>query len=128
MTHVVQCILFCRDVLLTQRFVDLVAEDADEDAPQPQAPVTFKMLDEHTPTLHVPCTADEPRAKCLAGFPALGGYAAAAAVSRKTGKYTSIVAGDTLVPHGDAAPVAIGVFELKLRGGVLMLSATLWCM
>ena len=35
-----------------------------------------------------------------------GGYAAAAAVSPATGRYTAILAGDTLTPHGTGAPVA----------------------
>ena len=80
------------------------AEDADDDAPPPPpTPVTFRMLDEHTPTLYVPCVAADPRATPLSGFPALGAYAAAAAVSPASGRYAAVVAADTLAPAGDAA-------------------------
>ena len=82
-------------------------EDADDDAPPPPpAPVTLRMLDEHIPTLYVPSTANEPRARPLGGFPALGAYFAAAAVSPATGRYAAVIAADTLIPHGDGGVLA----------------------
>lgn len=80
-------------------------EDADDDYVAPSVPVTMRMLDEHLPTLYVPSTADEPRAKPLGGFPALGAYYAAAAV-QASNRYSTVLCVDTLVPHGSAAEIS----------------------
>jgi hypothetical protein len=82
-------------------------EDADPDtSPPPSPPVTFRILDEHLPTLYVPSAAIEDRPVSPFGFPAFGAYYAAASVSPASGHYTTVVAADSLAPHGTGAPVA----------------------
>lgn len=80
-------------------------EEGDEDAPVDLLPITMKILDEHTPTLHVPCTLEEPRIKYLNGFPAIGAYFAAV-TQQSSGVFSSILAADTLVPHGTGQPLS----------------------
>eukprot|EP00892_Ulva_mutabilis_P003140 jgi/Ulvmu1/12827/UM098_0008.1 len=82
------------------------ADEDEEDVPKELPPVTMKMLDEHMPTLHVPCTLQEPRMKYLNEFPAIGAYFAAA-VKQKVGSFSSILAADTLVPHGSGQPLSV---------------------
>lgn len=81
------------------------ADEEDEDVPKELPPVTIKMLDQNIPTLHVPCTLQEPRMKYLNDFPAIGAYFAAA-VKQEVGRFSSILAADTLVPHGSGQPIS----------------------
>lgn len=80
-------------------------DEEEQDAPVELPPVTMKMLDENIPTMHVPCTLDEPRFKYLNDFPAIGAYFAAA-TKQNSGCFSSILAADTLVPHGSGQPIS----------------------
>jgi hypothetical protein len=80
-------------------------EDDDEYVSHP-TPIIFRLLDENIRALHVPSTADEPRPLSLSDFPALGAYYAAAAVSKDSGRFISVVAANSLVPNGDGAHVS----------------------
>lgn len=81
------------------------ADEEEENVLKALPPVTMKMLDDNTPTMHVPCTLQEPRIAYLNEFPAIGAYFAAA-VKQKSGSFSSILAADTLVPHGSGQPVS----------------------
>lgn len=80
-------------------------DEEEEDSPVELPPVTMKILDENIPTMHVPCTLDEPRVKYLNDFPAIGAYFAAA-TKQSSGCFSSILAADTLVPHGSGQPIS----------------------
>eukprot|EP00775_Hariotina_reticulata_P001846 gene1846-2179_t len=85
------------------------AADDDSGAPAEQAPITFKILDEHVPLLEVPTVSTEPRVKFLRNFPRIGGYCAAAVPSGPLGpaggSYHAVLAADTLLPEGHGQPL-----------------------
>jgi hypothetical protein len=80
-------------------------EEDDEEKPTEVAPITMKLLDENIPSLHVPNTLEERAVKYHNGFPGIGSYYAAA-VQQQSGRFSSILAADTLVPHGDGQPLS----------------------
>lgn len=81
------------------------SEEEEDDAPEEIPAITMKMLDEHLPTLHVPRTLEEPRVKYLNDFPAIGAYFSTA-TQQSSGRYSSILAADTLVPYGNGQPLS----------------------
>jgi hypothetical protein len=74
-------------------------EEGEEGAKAARAPVpvTFRLLDEQVPLLHVPVVASEPRITFFKPFPKIGAYLAAALRDPK-GDYVSILAAGALGP------------------------------
>lgn len=76
-------------------------------AARPPVPVTFRLLDEQVPLLHVPVVAREPRITFFKPFPKIGAYLAAALRDPK-GDYVSILAAGALGPGSRGSMGAAG--------------------
>ncbi len=75
-----------------------LAEGEEQAGPPPPVPLTFRLLDEGLPLLHVPVAAREPRLTFLKPIPKIGAYLAAA-LRTPGGEYQSVLAAGETSAH-----------------------------